>query len=112
MFTKFLGRLNPGPDHEFWGKRMASTSSPPEFKYTYTHSHSRWTDTHFVLTYTNPGTFPKRNETALGPLVLLFFTESLWVKLVRIGVIFRISMNGQDRQHYLQSFLHNKVRIP
>jgi hypothetical protein len=43
-------------------------------------------------------------------LALHFFTEALWIELLRIGEVLSIIVYSHHWYHHLDSFLHNYIR--
>jgi len=61
------------------------------------------------LTYTYPWTLSEGQIHVVMSLRLFFFTESFWVKSLRLRVIIRVMMKCIDRDNRRQSLLQNNV---
>jgi hypothetical protein len=44
----------------------------------------------YLFTYTNPGSFSERQVRVVMSLALRFFTEALWVEILRLGEELRV----------------------
>jgi len=62
------------------------------------------------LAYTYPRTLSEGQIHILMSLRLFIFIESLWVKSLRLRVIFRVMMKCQNRDNSRHSLLKNNVR--
>ena len=61
------------------------------------------------LAYTNPRTLSEGQIHVVMSLRFFIFTESLWVKFLRVRVILRVMMKCQDRDNRRHSLLQNNV---